>query len=131
MLAFLFIFLALGRLYRQMFKQPETRALLIIALLIVSVGVIFYTRVEGWTLLDAIYFCIVTLGTVGFGDITPTTDLGKVFTIFYIIVGLSVIGGFFAAAGRALQAGHVLEKERATLEHELHRDETPPTKPDT
>jgi hypothetical protein len=127
MLAFLFIFLALGRLYRQMFKQPETRALLVIALLIVAVGVLFYTQVEGWGLLDAIYFCIVTLGTVGFGDITPTTDLGKVFTIVYIIVGLSVIGGFFAAAGRALQAGHVLEKEQAMLEHELHRDE-PPTK---
>jgi hypothetical protein len=130
MVAFLFIFLALGRLYRQMLKQPETRALLIVAVLVISIGVVFYVRVEGWSLLDAIYFCIVTLGTVGFGDITPTTDLGKVFTIFYVIFGLSIIGGFFATAGRVF-SGQLLEKEKAAREHKRQHDETPPTKPDT
>jgi hypothetical protein len=129
MFAFLLVFLALGRLYRQMLKQPETRALLTIALMIVTVGVLFYTRVEGWRLLDAIYFCIVTLGTVGFGDITPTTDLGKVFTIFYIIVGVSIIGGFFATAGRVF-AGQLVERERANLDRKRQQEETPPTKPD-
>ena len=79
MLAFLFLFVTLGRLYRDMFKQPETRALLVMAWLVVTIGVIFYMRVEGWSLLDAVYFCVVTLGTVGFGDITPKTELGKLF----------------------------------------------------
>ena len=94
MIAFLLIFVALGRLYRDMVKQPETRALLIAATVLLVVGAVFYTRVEHWTVLNAVYFCVVTLGTVGYGDITPTTDLGKLFTIFYIIVGLGIVGGF-------------------------------------
>ena len=70
MLAFLLVFIALGRMYRQMIKQPETRALLSLAGLVLTVGVIFYTQVEHWTVLNAIYFCVVTLATVGYGDIT-------------------------------------------------------------
>jgi voltage-gated potassium channel Kch len=102
MLAFLFLFVTLGRLYREMFKQPETRALLIMALVVLAVGVVFYVNVEHWSLVDAIYFCVVTLGTVGYGDITPATDAGKLFTVFYILFGLAVIGGFFATLGRLI-----------------------------
>ena len=94
MVAFLLVFLSLGRLYRQMLKQPETRALLTVASLVVVIGVLFYMNVEHWTLVNAVYFCVVTLGTVGYGDITPTTDVGKIFTTVYIIVGLSILGGF-------------------------------------
>jgi hypothetical protein len=111
MFALLLLFVSMGRLYRKMIQQPETRALLISAVLIVVVGVIFYTRVEKWSVLDAIYFCVVTLGTVGYGDITPTTELGRVFTIFYIIFGLAVIGGFFATLGQLIRPARFMEHE--------------------
>lgn len=116
MIIFLLTFVALGRLYRDMFKQAETRALLIVATIVLAFGVVFYTQMEGWSLLDAIYFCVVTLGTVGYGDITPTTDLGKVFTVIYIAIGLGVIGGFFAAAGRIFRPGQFLTKEESRLD---------------
>jgi bacteriorhodopsin len=115
MVAFLLIFVALGRLYREMFRQAETRALALTAALIVGVGVLFYTRVEHWTVLNAIYFCVITLATVGYGDITPTTDLGKIFTIFYILIGLTVIGGFFATLGKLIHPGRVLRREEAVI----------------
>jgi hypothetical protein len=102
MILLLLAFVSLGKLYRDMAKKPETRALLIVAAVIVLVGVVFYTRVEGWSVLDAVYFCVVTLGTVGYGDFTPKTDLGKFFTIIYIITGLGVISGFFASVGDLL-----------------------------
>jgi len=127
MIAFLLIFVALGRLYRDMVKQPETRALLIAATLLLVVGAVFYTRVEHWTVLNAVYFCVVTLGTVGYGDITPTTDLGKLFTIFYIIVGLGIVGGFFATVGRLIHPGLFVEREKALLERETQPGDTPPT----
>jgi len=130
MLAFLLVFIALGRMYRQMIKQPETRALLSLAGLVLTVGVIFYTQVEHWTVLNAIYFCVVTLATVGYGDITPTTDLGKMFTIVYIIVGLAIIGGFFATLGRLIHPGRLLSEERARLENDQHRDVAIETKAD-
>ena len=120
MFALLLLFVSMGRLYRKMIQQPETRALLISAVLIVVVGVVFYTRVEQWSVLDAIYFCVVTLGTVGYGDITPTTDLGKIFTIFYIIFGLAVIGGFFASLGQLIRPAHFMEHEEAEIASALH-----------
>lgn len=127
MVAFLIIFIALGRLYREMARQPETRGLLVSAIAVVIVGVLFYTSVEHWTVLDALYFCVVTLGTVGYGDITPTTDIGKLFTIFYIIVGLGIIGGFFAVAGRMFQSSAPLRKEKARLEDKMHKADDSPT----
>lgn len=110
-----------------MAKQPETRGLLLSAVAVVFVGVVFYTTVEHWTVLNAIYFCVVTLGTVGYGDITPTTDLGKLFTILYIIVGLGIIGGFFAMAGRLFQPGAFLEKGKTRLEKKIHKEDEMPT----
>ena len=114
MLAFLLLFLTLGRLYRDMVKEPETRALLMLAGLVLIVGVVFYVNVEHWSIINAIYFCVVTLGTVGYGDLTPTTDVGKLFTVLYIIVGLGVIGGFFATLGRLIDPHRFLSLHLAS-----------------
>jgi voltage-gated potassium channel len=131
----------LSRLYRDMLKQAETRALLLLVGLVVIVGVVFYVNVEHWSFINAVYFCVVTLGTVGYGDITPTTDLGKLFTVAYIVVGLGVIGGFFATLGKLIDPQRLLSrrfatpdlskeiealaKERERLADLLHRAEAP------
>ena len=46
---------------------------------------------EGWTLIDAFYFATCTFATVGYGDVKPLTDGGKLFACVYMIVGISVI----------------------------------------
>lgn len=126
MIAFLLIFAALGRLYRDMMKQPESRALLFMAGGLLLGGVLFYTRVEKWSVLNAVYFCVVTLATVGYGDITPTTDAGKIFTMFYIIVGLAIIGGFFATLGKLIRPGKILERGERDLAADLRLGGPPP-----
>ena len=73
----------------------EFRLITFVAIIVIIVGAIFYHIVEHLTWLDAVYFCVVTLATVGYGDITPKTPLGKVFTIFYILIGIGIIA-FFA-----------------------------------
>ena len=40
---------------------------------------------------DAAYFCVTSLATVGYGDLTPVTRLGRLFTMIYIIAGLGVL----------------------------------------
>jgi voltage-gated potassium channel len=75
-------------------KDKDFRNLFIWLAVIVVLGSWFYMRVEHWTFLDALYFSITTLATVGFGDLTPHTAIGKIFTIFYILVGIGVLSGF-------------------------------------
>jgi voltage-gated potassium channel len=57
-------------------------------------GTIFYSLQEGWSVVDAFYFSVTTLTTVGLGDLTPKTTIGKLFTVIYIFAGFSIILGF-------------------------------------
>jgi len=61
------------------------------ALLWILFGMLIYHYLEGWDWIDALYFCVVTLATVGYGDFTPTTPIGKLFTILYIINGIGIL----------------------------------------
>lgn len=74
------------------------KSYLIVAVL--AIGTFFYSSIEGWRLLDALYFSSVTLTTIGYGDLTPLTDAGKIFTIGYIFVGIGVMLSFINLVAR-------------------------------
>lgn len=80
--------------------DAQVRPYLVAAVNLIAFGTIFYTLVEGWQPLDAAYFCVVTLATIGYGDFAPETGLGKLFTIFYIVAGLGVISAFIGTMTR-------------------------------
>ncbi len=61
-----------------------------IFLLIYLIGVLFYVYVENFSLVDAIYFVAVTISTVGYGDIIPKTNIGKLFTSIYSLISLVI-----------------------------------------
>ena len=54
-------------------------------------GTIFYWRFEDWTIIEALYFSVVTLTTVGYGDLSPTSAGTQIFTIVYILTGFGVL----------------------------------------
>lgn len=81
-----------SRNYKKIQRQFRITALFALAVLVI--GAVFYHFVEGLSWLDAFYFCVITLTTVGYGDITPQTDLGKLFTIFYVLIGIGIIATF-------------------------------------
>ena len=62
----------------------------LVAGVLVLTGTIFYWRFEGRTIIEALYFCIVTLTTVGFGDLTPTSAGTQILTIISILTGIGL-----------------------------------------
>ena len=94
----------LGRLLKSLRRgaaDPEFRALLGVLAILLVIGTLFYRSIEGWKLLDALYFSMSTLATAGDGNLAPTTDAGKVFTIVYMILGVGVFVAFVAKIARA------------------------------
>lgn len=78
-------------------RTQHRRDLLIVGFVTIAVlttGAFFYHLVEGMSIVDAIYFSVITLTTVGYGDLTPHTDIGKIFTIGYVIIGIGIIATF-------------------------------------
>ena len=57
-----------------------------------ALGVAVYSQYTGWSVLECIYFVVVTLSSVGFGDLTPQTDVMRLFTSAYILVGVGILG---------------------------------------
>ena len=72
------------------FRDGRVRSLLAFTLALILWASIFYRLVEGWSWLDSIYFSVISISTVGFGDISPETAAGKIFTMVYILIGLGV-----------------------------------------
>ncbi|MBI2690487.1 MAG: two pore domain potassium channel family protein [Solirubrobacterales bacterium] len=86
---------------RRALKQPEARGALRSAGLLLLTGVIFYMLIEKWTFVDALYFSVTTLTTVGFGNPAPSTDLGKLFTVFFVLSGVGMFLAVINAVGKA------------------------------
>jgi hypothetical protein len=56
----------------------------------IVLGTIVYKFLEGWTWIQSFYFSIITLSTVGYGDLHPTTEISRLFTAFYILLGVAI-----------------------------------------
>jgi voltage-gated potassium channel len=76
-------------------RDRDSRPVLIWAGTALLVGTLAYHWLEGWSYLDALYFCVISLATVGYGDLAPTTPLARAFTIVYVINGIVILLAFF------------------------------------
>lgn len=75
------------------FKDKEFQAIFILTLFILLSGTIFYCSEEGLPVIDALYFSVTTLTTVGNSGFVPTTTMGKIFTMIYIFAGTGLTFG--------------------------------------
>ena len=84
----------LPRTLRRLWESRLFRGLVVVTAVTLLLGTLFYWRVEGWSVLDSLYFCVLTLATVGGGDLAPNTMVGKAFTILVALAGLGILLGF-------------------------------------
>lgn len=73
-------------------------------------GVTVYTTLSGMSALDSLYFCIVTLTTVGYGDLSAHKPLTKLFACFYILIGVAMVAAILATLVESL-----LDQQEALL----------------
>jgi hypothetical protein len=71
---------------------------LAIFLVVMITGTVGFMEVENLPLTDAVYFTIVTIATVGYGDISPVTGVGKALAIILIVTGVGTFVGMLANA---------------------------------
>ncbi len=76
-------------------RDRDSRPVLYWALGTLLLGTLVYHWLEGWSYLDALYFCVISLATIGYGDFVPTTPLARAFTIVYVINGIVILLALF------------------------------------
>ncbi len=80
--------------------------------LVIVAGVAGFSLLEGFSLFDSLYFTIVTVATVGYGDLHPATPGGKALAIAVIVGGVGCFVGLFANAVEHLAWRHERERRR-------------------
>ena len=60
-------------------------------LIFLTIGTIVYHKLENWSWIDSLYFSTFSLTTVGYGDIAPTHESTRLFTVFYLLTGVGAV----------------------------------------
>ncbi|KAF9529080.1 hypothetical protein CPB83DRAFT_853192 [Crepidotus variabilis] len=102
-------------------KQRSLVIISIILLTYVSFGSLIQTKLQNMTFIDALYFSVVSIETIGFGDIPLQTNKARIFTCFYIGGGLLNIALAVAMARDALLEAAVINFRARRRMHERER----------
>jgi len=94
---------------------------LVASIIILSVvSTYFYSFVEGWAFVDAFYFTISTITTVGYGDFVPTTSLSKLFTSGIAFIGIAMVLTLFGMV--SAHYVRVVNEKEESKQHKLKEE---------
>jgi len=95
---------------------------LILVASIMAIGTIGYMWLSHYTFIDALYMTVITVTTVGFGEITPFSPEEKVFTIFLILTSITIFGYAISAFSEYLVSGKLFDHfKHRNVEKQINR----------
>ena len=113
-------------------KGLSVLTLILTVVMVVLSGTVFFHYVEGWSWLDSYFFTVVTISTVGYGELVPGTAVGKIATTVLIFFGLAVFAvaiqqfGMFAMRKREEHTEWLIGRlGRHTDDDAANRDQEP------
>ncbi len=74
------------------------------------------------TMIDAVWWTVATVTTVGYGDIVPVTETGKIVAIFYMFFGIGVLALFISVLGTQFYKNHFTKEEEISHAQKLILD---------
>ena len=92
--------------------RRQFRAATILLLIVMPIGIIGYMTIEQLSFIDATWLTIITLTTIGYGDINAESDPGKLFTIALVLVGLGAITFFLSSSFALLFSSEATARRR-------------------
>jgi len=87
-------------LFIDLLIDKTTRKIFFYIFFMIAIGAVIYHLLEGWDWLDSFYFVVVTLTTIGYGDLVPTRPITKLITIFYGLNGVILLLTMFDVVRR-------------------------------
>jgi len=86
-------------------RHRQLLAMFVLLNLLLLGGAAGYMVLEGWRFLDAYYMAVITLTTVGFGEVRRLSDPGRIFTIVYVLSGVAYAGATISLVTAAITSG--------------------------
>ena len=74
------------------FFRTKIYTAVFLLVVIMLIGVFGYVMISGYSWIDALYMTVITMTTVGFGEVVPLDDESKIFTIFLILASVVIVG---------------------------------------
>ena len=94
----------------------------VVVFLWIFLGTIMFWSLEStWTLIDSFYFSVSSLTTVGYGDITPSSQLGKLIAALYILFGVGIVLASLGFVGKEFLSREELKIRRSYYRENKHK----------
>lgn len=93
------------KIFKRLFHNSNVRDMTTVAIIFFSTSMLFgyyMHNYENLTIIDTIYYLAVTSSTVGYGDISPKTDIGKVLLVMYLFISISTVGILLSRIGEKM-----------------------------
>lgn len=102
--------------------QRQIRIAILLLATIIPIGVIGFMILEGFSLLDSIWLTVITLATIGYGDIYARTDAGRIFTVILILFGIGAVAYGLQATATFLVSPAIREvRQRRRIQRAVSR----------